>query len=127
MTPEEQDKPVRDLIAEVYLPPDLCPSTPEAIEAMLDAAAGPPLTDEQVERMLKKAKGELPVGERRDQEDEAIWPEQGLTEQGQELVALYRNSGGELPPEIKEKLRQLREKANDQPDEGEDFDDELEP
>ena len=33
-----------------------------AVEAMLDAAGGEPLSDEQVERMLKKAKGELPVG-----------------------------------------------------------------
>lgn len=62
MNPEEQDKPVRDLIASVFLPPDLCPTDPAAIEAMLDAAAVESLNDEQIERMLKKANGELPVG-----------------------------------------------------------------
>jgi hypothetical protein len=127
MTPEEKDKPVRELIAKVYLPPDLCPSDPDAIEAMLDAAGGQLLTDEQVERMLKKARGELPVGERRDEDEQAVWLEEGLTEQERELVALHRNDGGELPPEIKEKLRRLREKAKTEPDEREDCDDELEP
>ena len=72
MNPEEQDKPVRDLIAKVYLPRDLCPSEPEAIEAMLDAAGGQPLTNEQVDRMLKKARGELPLGERRAEEEQEM-------------------------------------------------------
>ena len=39
MTTEDTDRPIRDLIAKHYLPPDLCPSDPDAIEAMLDAAA----------------------------------------------------------------------------------------
>lgn len=63
MTPEEHDKPVRELIAKVFLPLDLCPSNPKDIEAMLDAAGGTPLAEDQVARMLKKARGELQVGE----------------------------------------------------------------
>lgn len=120
MTPEEHDKPVRDLIAKVYLPPDLCPADPKDIEAMLDAAGGSPLAEDQVERMLKKARGELPVGER--EEEGPLWSEDALTEEERELVALHRNEADELPPEIEEKLRRLRERART---EEEDSDDEL--
>jgi hypothetical protein len=121
MTPEEHDKPVRDLVAKVYLPPDLCPSDPKEIEAMLDAAGGRPLSEEQVQRMLKKAKGDLPVGEREGQEPE--WSGEALTEEERELVALHRNEGAELPPEVEEKLRRLRESAKAEEVDG---DDELE-
>ena len=110
MSHEEIDKPVRDLIAKVFLPPDLCPSDPKSIEAMLDEARGTQLSEEQIERMLKKAKGELPVGER-EEEEYIQWSEDALTEEQQELVFLCRNEGTELPPDIKEKLRRLREKA----------------
>jgi YesN/AraC family two-component response regulator len=109
MRPEERDKPVRDLIANVFLPPDLCPNDPAAIESMLDALTVEPLDEEQIERMLKKARGELPVGEREEKESE--WCEDALTDQENELLALHRNGGEELPPEIQEKLRRLREQA----------------
>jgi len=119
MTPEEHDKPVRDLVAKTYLPPDLCPAAPKDIEAMLDAVGGKPLDEDQVQRMLKKARGELPVGEHEEEEPE--WSEESLSEEERELVALHRNEGAELPPEVEEKLRRLREKAKEK-----DSDDELE-
>ncbi len=118
MNPKEHDKPAQELIAKVLLPPDLCPSDPAAIEAMLDVADGEPLEDEQVERMLKKAMGELPVGQREEEEPE--WCEDALNEQERELVALHRNEGDELPPEIAEKLRRLREKAKAEEEEDSD-------
>lgn len=121
MTPEEHDKPVRNFIAKVYLPPDLCPSDPKDIEAALDAAGARPLGEDQVERMLKKARGELPVGEREEQVPE--WSENALSEEERELVALHRNEGSELPPDLEEKLRRLRERART---EEKDSDDELE-
>lgn len=122
MTPEEHDKPVRDLVAKHFLPPDLCPSAPDAIEAMLDAAGGKPLGTEQLERMLKKARGELPVGERN--EGTPDWSEE-VSEEEEELLALHRNESGELPPDVEEKLRQLREQAKKKKKEA-DGDDELE-
>jgi hypothetical protein len=125
MTPEDPDKQLRDLIARVFVPSDLCPSDPDEIEAMLDAAGGLPLSDEQIERMLKKAKGELPVGERK--EEELAWSEDALTEEERALVALHRNQGDDLPPEIEEKLRRIREQARLEPEEEEDRDHELEP
>lgn len=127
MNPEEHDKPVSDLIKKVYLSPDVCPSDPDKIEAMLDAADGKPLTDEEVDRILKKARGEFPLGERPEKEEGAIWTEEGLTEQERELVALHKNNEGELPPEIREKLQILREKARAERQEEEECDDDLEP
>jgi hypothetical protein len=121
MSHEENDKTIRDLIARVFLPPEECPADSASIEAMLDKAHGRPLSDEQVERMLKKAKGELPVGDR-EEEEEAPWSEEQLTAEQREFVFLCRNEGTELPPEIEEKLRRLREKADaeEQEDEGDD-------
>jgi hypothetical protein len=125
MTPEEHDKPVRELIARLYLPPDVCPSDPKDIEALLESFAGKPLSEDQVERMLKKARGELPVGDREGEEPQ--WSEEALSEQERELVALHKNESGRLPPEIEEKLRRLREKAKAKAREKEeDHDDDLE-
>jgi hypothetical protein len=110
MTTEGSDRPIRDLIAKHFLPPDLCPSDPEAIEAMLDAAGGKPIGQEQIQRMLKKAAGQLPVGERED--DFPEWSEEEEEcEEARELLALHRNEKGDLPPDIEEKLRKLREQA----------------
>jgi hypothetical protein len=122
MSHEENDKTIRDLIARVFLPPDECPANSASIEALLDKARGRPLSDEQVVRMLKKAKGELPVGVREEEEEEPPWSEEELTAEQREFVFLCRNEGIELPPEIEEKLRQLREKADaeEEEDEGDD-------
>lgn len=113
MSHEENDQPIRDLIARAFLPPDLCPKDSDEIEALLDKARGRPFDDDQVERMLKKAGGELPVGERTEEEDYPPWSEELLTEEQRELVFLCRNEGIELPPEIKEKLQRLRDQAKD--------------
>lgn len=119
MNHEENDKPIRDLIARVFLPPDECPADSASIEAMLDKASGRSFSDEQVERMLKKAKGELPVGERGD-DDEEPWSEDELSAEQRELVFLCRNEGTDLPPEIEEKLERLREQAASEHEDGDD-------
>lgn len=58
MSYDENDKPIRDLIAKVFLTPNLCPANSTSIEVMLDKAHGRPLGEDQIERMLKKAKSE---------------------------------------------------------------------
>ena len=107
MIPENDDKPVRDLIADVFLPPDICPSDPKSIEAMLDAANDRPMSDDQIERMLKKAKGDLPVGVRDMEVEGKAWIEDAQTEADRDLVALHRNEGAELPADIEEELKRL--------------------
>ncbi len=116
MTPADLDAQLRRLIAKALVPPDLCATDPHDIEAMLDAAKGEPLPESQVERILKKAKGELPVGER--EEEQPVWSGEALTEEEEALVALHRKEGGELPAEIKEKLRRLRDLARAEPEAG---------
>jgi hypothetical protein len=118
MTSEDPDKRLRKLIAKAFMLPDLCASNAKEIEAMLDAAEAEPLSDEQLERILKKAKGELPVGER--EIEEPVWSEDRLTDEEEALLALHRNEGGELSPEIQEKLRRIREKARLTPEERDD-------
>lgn len=117
MIPDDPDTQLRKLIAKAMLPPDLCASDPEGIEAMLDAAKGDPLPEDRIERILKKARGELPVGERED--SEPVWTGDVLSDEEEALLALHKNEGEELPPEIKEKLRRLREIARSTPKEGE--------
>jgi hypothetical protein len=76
-----------------------------------------------------KFKGDIPLSERRQEEEEEgpVWTESELTQEEEALVALHRNSGGELPPAIQEKLRRLREKARSEPMEGKTCDDYMEP
>jgi hypothetical protein len=110
MNQADADKMLRNLIAKAFVPPDLRATDPDAIEAMLDDAESEPFTEEQVERILSKAKGEFPVGERAE-DDEPEHSESGLNQEEEALLALDRRERGELPPEIKEKLRRFREKA----------------
>jgi hypothetical protein len=62
MNPSDPDKPLREMIAKAFVPPDLCAEDNESIEAMLNAAdaEADPFTDEQVDRILKKARGSCP-------------------------------------------------------------------
>src|SRR5262245_62140557 len=102
MSPEDADKRLRALLAKAILPPDPCTFDAERIEAMLDAIGGDPFSDEEVDRILKKAKGELPVGPADPVEDVS---EETSAETEEELLALHRGQGEDLPSEIKEKLR----------------------
>jgi hypothetical protein len=126
MTPEEADKRLREKIERAFVPADLCTTDPGAVESLLDAAKADPFPEDKVQRMLKKLRGEMPLGKREPEpeEEEPVWSETELTQEEEELVALYRHGGGgELPAEIKEKLRKIREKAKREPEEGEAGDD----
>jgi len=115
MIPDDKDKKLRDIMGRAFVAPEAFGTDPAEVEAMLDAAGGVPLDDQQVERILKKAKGELPIVERKS--EEPLWSEEALTEEEQELVALHR-SQGDLAPEILEKLKRYREKARSDPEGG---------
>jgi hypothetical protein len=128
MTPEEADKRLREKIERAFVPADLCTTDPAAVEALLDAAKAEPFPEDKVQRMLKKLRGDVPLGKReeeaREEEEQPEWSETELTQEEEELVALYRHGGGgDLPAEVKEKLRKLREKAKRQPKKGEAGDD----
>jgi hypothetical protein len=112
MSIEDQDQRLMDLIAEALIPRGFQPQSDDEIEALLDAMDGEPLSEEEIKRILAKARGKMPIGERNVASVEPI--EYALSESEKELVALYRSQGKELPPEIQKKLEELRKKAKEE-------------
>jgi hypothetical protein len=101
-----------DLIRRAVIPAGYRPETPEDIEAMLQACGDESITDEKLQRMLKKVKGELPIGERTAHEATDLSEfAHSLTEEQRELVALHKAQGTEMPPEILALLRKFRDEA----------------
>jgi hypothetical protein len=119
MAPDDPDKRLREKIEKAFVPADLCTNDPAAVEALLEAAKAEPFAEDKVQRMLKKLKGDLPIGKREQQQEEPVCSEGEMTQEEEALIALHKNSSGELPPEIQEKLQRLREKARREPEEGE--------
>jgi hypothetical protein len=82
------------------------------MEKMLRACAGGNLPEEKLERMLKKVKGEIPLGQREflSYELDSL----PLTDAQRELAALHRAQGKELPPEILKMLEEFRARVRQQ-------------
>ena len=112
MSEEKVDRELYDLIFEAMIPAGHRPETDEEIEAMLEACAGDELPQEQFNRMLRKIRGQEEIGIR--ETDDISLIESQLTEEQQELVALHRAEGKELPPEIQALLEKLRMEAKAQ-------------
>lgn len=112
MSIEDQDQRLMNLIAEALIPRGFRPQSDNEIEALLDAMDGEPLSEEKIKRILARARGKMPIGERNFASVETI--EHTLSESEKELVALYRSQGKELPPDIQKKLEELRKKAKEE-------------
>jgi len=112
MSMEDQDQRLTDLIGEALVPRGFRPQSDDEIESLLDAVGGEPLSEGEIERILAKVRGEIPIGERNPSSTELI--EGVFTESEQELVALHRTQGQELPPEIQKRLEELRKKAKEE-------------
>lgn len=116
----DNDRQLRRMISDAVIRPGFRPQTDDEIEAMLNALAGESFSDDQVERILKKAKGDLPIGERHNAP--AFYEESNVEEVG-ELLAMHRGEGEDMPDEVKEKLDMLRKKAEqDDSEENDDSD-----
>jgi len=115
---EDQERRLMDLIAEALIPRGFRPQSDNEIEALLDAMDNEPLSEEEIKRILAKARSKMPIGERNVAPVEPI--DYPLSESEKELVALYRSQGKELPPEIQKKLEELRKKAKENEEEKED-------
>lgn len=63
MTPEEADQQLREKIEKAFVPADLCKNDPAAIDSLLDGVKAPAFSEDKIQRMLKKFRGELPLGE----------------------------------------------------------------
>ena len=111
MTDESNDKKLYRLIEEAVVPPGLRPKSPTDVEKMLRACTGERLSDEKLRRMLRKVKGEIPLGKREATQHELdALP---LTEAQRELVALHRAQGKDLPPEVLKMLEEFRAQAQE--------------
>ena len=79
-------------------------------EALLNTIDAEPLSDEAIQRILLKAKGLLPLSLRSTRSPHSD-VDQIEKKQEQELLALHRGHDGKMPPDVKQKLEELRDKA----------------
>ncbi len=118
MPARHSDKELNELIYRVIVPKGLRPTTPEDIDAMLDAIGGSAPSEESVQRMLRKIRGEVPIGTGSVAEGLgdrlAVADDANISE---EALALYRNRNDDIPPEIKEKLKDMEERAMEEGEE----------
>jgi hypothetical protein len=78
---------------------------------MLDTIGGDEFSAEKVERMLRKIRGEEPIGlTSLRTEDERV---EALNVEERELVAFYRAKGQEIPPDVRAKLEAMRRRAKE--------------
>ena len=116
MATKYNDQELNSLIYKAIVPKGLRPTKPSDIEAMLDAIGGQEPSDGKLQRMLRKVRGEEPIGVFEERIEE---PSQELTREQQELVAFFRARGEEIPPEIQAKLDEMRKRAKRKEEEDE--------
>lgn len=92
------------------------PRTDAEIEQLLGLIDAPAISDDKLQRMLRKINGEEPVFVQ-DAAPDTQAGVQELTAVEREMVALHRAEGKELPPELAAKLRAMEERASRPPDE----------
>ena len=119
-----KDRDLRHLLSQAIVRPGFRPENNDEIDAMLSALEGDQFSDDQVKRILQKAKGNLPIAQR---DETPAYNEQTITQETGELLALHRAGGDEIPEEIEKKLEAFRHQAEeDEDDETDDPTDELE-
>ena len=103
---------MKAIIRDALIPKGFRPTNPQDIEAMLDTIGGDEFPADKIERMLRKVRGEEPIGVI-PMQDEDIDTD-ALDVEKRELVAFYRAKGQEIPPEIQAKLEAMRKRALEQ-------------
>ena len=107
MPAKYSDKELNSLIFKAIVPTGLRPTSQGDVETMLDALGGEEPSEDKLERMLRKVRGEESVGFC---DWESIDSLEKLTIRQEELVAFYRARGKELPPDIQAKLDEIRKR-----------------
>lgn len=105
---QREQKKINKLIFNARVPKGLRPETPEEIDALLDVTDAQEYSEDKIQRMMKKIKGELPIGER---EPEATYEQYEATEHETELMAMYRDGNEDISAETKKKLDEMRKRA----------------
>ena len=105
------DRRLSKLLYNALIPSGFRPTSNDEIEAMLETIGGESLPEEKRERMLRKIRGEEPIGVRTEQVLNA--PPQALTEEQKELVELWRAKGEEVHTDIQALLDEMEKRAAD--------------
>ena len=117
---EYTDAELNDLVFKAIVPKGLRPETPEEIDAMLDVIGGEALSEDTVQRMLQKIRGEEPLGEPQ-KEGGLGSPEDVAESLSAAELALYRNRNDDIPPEVEQLLQDMEDEAlQDGEDDGDD-------
>jgi len=117
MTEQPTDRRLMKLIRASLVPKGHRPRTNTEIEQMLQLVDAPSVSEEKLQRMLRKIEGQEAMFEK----PQPLQSESGaveLTATEAALVALHRSQGTDLPPELAEKLKAMEERARRLPDEG---------
>ena len=102
------EKHFREDLLRAAIPPGFRPVDVDALEKLLDTASAEPFSADTVERILGKMRGTVSLRDQSTSSETAT-----LTEKEQELLALHRNCGGQLPPEIQRKIDAIKKKLRD--------------
>ena len=115
------DKPqeaINRLISDACIPRGLRPESNEDIDAMLDAIGGEKHTDDKLQRMMHKIKGEIHIHPDRNDTSENGHIE--ATERENELMAMYRDGDNNISPDSQEKLDDMTKRARNENKDAED-------
>jgi DNA-directed RNA polymerase specialized sigma subunit len=97
------------LLRRALVPKGFRPTKIADIEKMLDVIADEPISEEKVQRMLRKVNGQEPIFvELRPQRSDI--PEE-LSETEQALCALHRSKKEPLPPKLAAKIKAMEERT----------------
>ena len=116
MTNHDPDVAFGRLLHRAIVAKGLRPTTAVDIDKMLNAVKGEPLSDEKLQRMLRKINGLEPMGTSSVDETACYHGiESQLSETEAELLALHRAQRQPLPPELEAKLKELAKRAAEPP------------
>ena len=104
------EEELNELVFKAIVPKGLRPETEEEINDMLDVMEDEPLPEDTIQRMLRKIRGEEPLGKRQEmhEPDSADIHAVDLPE---EEAVLYRNQTDDLPPEVEQVLQDMEDEA----------------
>ena len=103
----DTDRRLREMLSDAIIRPGVRPRTNDEIEAMLEAFGGDEFSDRELDRILLKARGELPLGHSTVQR----LADEPAQDEARELLALHRAEGTEISEEIKKRLEEIRRQA----------------
>lgn len=97
------------LLRRALVPKGFRPAKIADIEKMLDVIDDEPISEEKVQRMLRKVNGQEPIFPERQTQTREMPTE--LNESERALCAMYRSRNKPLPPDLAAKIKAMEERA----------------